>query len=101
MFEEEALASKHSAKPYKKNCRFCGKQRHKVDDFWEKEANASKRPPNCKIRMVAGKFATNNSNSTKKFDDEWNYCRKKGHRENESRTKKREEANVAAANEDE
>jgi hypothetical protein len=44
--EEKALAAKHFPKPFKKNCRFCGQQGHKVYDCWEKEENKAKRPPN-------------------------------------------------------
>ena len=33
-------------KPFKKECRICGKKGHKAVDCWESEKNKDKRPPN-------------------------------------------------------
>ena len=93
--EEKALAVKHYPKQFKKNCRVCGQQGHKAEDCWEKEENKNKRPSSWKSRMPGGQTSSNNANSTKKFEGNCNYCHKKGHRENECRKKKAENANIA------
>ena len=80
--EERALKTGFK-KQFKGKCRVCGKIGHKGTDCWTLDINKEKRP--------TGYNDKNDGNY--KFNDNYNYCDKKGHKEADCRAKQCDNAN--------
>jgi hypothetical protein len=63
-------------KPWKGDCRLCGKKGHKAIDCWESEKNKAKRPPNYKGKTTETAAAASEPNRAKMT---CTYCKKNGH----------------------